>query len=238
MARLKMMSWSTDAARRQIPAAVRFPQRFHPQPEPELPALPVEEKITLSAPDLAMLLTEARAEAHAAAMSMKHDEQNARLQQVTENLTNALANLVSLAGHLETSAYSDGFRESALRLVTATRPADCRRTGRPVCTKPGIQPEQPPDREGWTMTQPANPALQKSLMDVPVRVDVVLGEVRMPMEELVAMSADDVVALERRTDEPVEIYVSDRLMARGRLVVADGQLGVTLSEIVDSREAA
>ena len=85
-----------------------------------MPALPVEEKITLSAPDLAMLLTEARAEAHAAAMSLKHDEQNARLQQVTENLTEALANLVSLAGHLETSAYSDGFRESALRLVTAT----------------------------------------------------------------------------------------------------------------------
>ena len=94
-----------------------FRSDFTPQPEPELPALPVEEKITLSAPDLAMLLTEARAEAHAAAMSMKYDEQNARLQQVTENLTDALANLVSLAGHLESSAYSDGFRESALRLV-------------------------------------------------------------------------------------------------------------------------
>jgi hypothetical protein len=94
-----------------------FRSDFAPQPEPELPALPVEEKITLSAPDLAMLLTEARAEAHAAAMSMKHDAQNARLQQVTENLTDALANLVSLAGHLESSAYSDGFRESALRLV-------------------------------------------------------------------------------------------------------------------------
>lgn len=95
-----------------------FRSDFTSQPEPEMPVFPVEEKITLSAPDLAMLLTEARAEAHAAAMSMKHDEQNARLQQVTENLTDALANLVSLAGHLESSAYSDGFRESALRLVT------------------------------------------------------------------------------------------------------------------------
>ena len=36
----------------------------------------------------------------------------------------------------------------------------------------------------------------------------------------------------------IDIYVSDRLMARGRLVVADGQLGVTLSEIVDERAAA
>lgn len=75
-------------------------------------------------------------------------------------------------------------------------------------------------------------------MDVPVRVDVVLGELRMPVEELMAMSPGEVVALERRTDEPVEIYVSDRLMARGRLVVADGQLGVTLEEIIDGKAAA
>ena len=86
--------------------------------------------------------------------------------------------------------------------------------------------------------KPANPALEKSLMDVPVRVDVVLGEVRMPIEELMALSPGEIVALERRTNEMIDIYVSDRLMARGRLVVADGQLGVTLSEIVDERAAA
>ena len=84
----------------------------------------------------------------------------------------------------------------------------------------------------------ANPALQKSLMDVPVRVDVVLGEVRMSVDELMALSPGEVVALERKTNEMIDIYVSDRLMARGHLVVADGQLGVTLSEIVDERSAA
>ena len=88
------------------------------------------------------------------------------------------------------------------------------------------------------MTAPANPALARTLMDVPVRVDVVLGEVRMPMEELMALSPGDVMALDRGTSEQVDIYVSDRLMARGRLVVADGELGVTLSEIVDERRAA
>ncbi|NBC21199.1 MAG: flagellar motor switch protein FliN [Alphaproteobacteria bacterium] len=88
------------------------------------------------------------------------------------------------------------------------------------------------------MTTPANPALARSLMDVPVRVDVVLGEVRMPMEELMALSPGEVLALDRGTREEVDIYVSDRLMARGRLVIADGELGVTLSEIVDERQAA
>lgn len=88
------------------------------------------------------------------------------------------------------------------------------------------------------MSQPANPALQKRLMDVPVRVDVVLGDVRMSVEDLMALSPGEIVALEREVTEDVDIYVSDRLMARGRLVVADGELGVTLSEIVDERMAA
>lgn len=88
------------------------------------------------------------------------------------------------------------------------------------------------------MSQAANPALQRTLMDVPVRVDVVLGEMRMSMEELMALSPGEVLALEREIRDEVDIYVSDRLMARGRLVVADGELGVTLSEIVDDRAAA
>ena len=88
------------------------------------------------------------------------------------------------------------------------------------------------------MSQPANPALAKSLMDVPVRVDVVLGEARMPIEELMGMAPSDVIALDRSIRDEVDIYVSDRLMARGKLVVADGELGVTLSEIIDEQVAA
>lgn len=83
-----------------------------------------------------------------------------------------------------------------------------------------------------------NRALEASLMDVPVQVDVVLGEARMPVEQLMAMSEGEILALDRETTDLVDIYVSDRLMARGRLVIADGELGVTLSEIVDERRAA
>ncbi|MEL7041380.1 MAG: FliM/FliN family flagellar motor switch protein [Pseudomonadota bacterium] len=82
-----------------------------------------------------------------------------------------------------------------------------------------------------------NRALENSLMDAPVKVDVVLGEARMPVEELMSLSEGEIVALENQTTDLVDIYVSDRLMARGRLVVADGQLGVTLSEIIDGRTA-
>ena len=81
-----------------------------------------------------------------------------------------------------------------------------------------------------------NRALENSLMDAPVRVDVVLGEARIPVEELTSLSEGEIVELENRTTDLGDIYVSDRLMARGRWGVADGQLGVTLSEIVDSRQ--
>jgi len=77
-----------------------------------------------------------------------------------------------------------------------------------------------------------------NLLDVPVRVDVILGEARIPIEKLSAMRGGEVVALERFINEPVDIYVSDQLLARGRLIVSNGQLGVKLSEILDEKQAA
>lgn len=88
------------------------------------------------------------------------------------------------------------------------------------------------------MTRPANPALARSLMDVPVQVDIVLGEARMSVDELLALTPGEVIALDTSAKDLVEIYVSDRLMARGRLVIADDQIGVSLVEIVDERIAA
>ncbi len=85
------------------------------------------------------------------------------------------------------------------------------------------------------MSEHSNPAFQKMLLDVPVRVEIVLGEVRMTMEELMALTPGEVLTLEKQTNEPVDIYVSGKLIARGKLVVADGELGVTLTEIVDAR---
>ncbi|MEM7767317.1 MAG: FliM/FliN family flagellar motor switch protein [Pseudomonadota bacterium] len=86
------------------------------------------------------------------------------------------------------------------------------------------------------MMTPANPALQRMMMDVPVQVDVVLGDVRMPVADLMALSAGDVVALDRALTDTVDLYVANTLTARGRLVLADGELGVTITEILDIRD--
>lgn len=91
----------------------------------------------------------------------------------------------------------------------------------------------PPRHSGATRSP-----MDTMLGAVPVSVDVVLGGLRLPIEELATLSPGEVLALDRETGEAIDIHVSGRLMARGRLVLVDGQLGVTLTEIVDAARAA
>jgi flagellar motor switch protein FliN/FliY len=72
----------------------------------------------------------------------------------------------------------------------------------------------------------------EAVHDVPVKVQAVLGRARMPIGDLLALSAGTVLELDRRVGEPVDIFVNDRLIARGEVVLIDNALGVTLTEIV------
>lgn len=68
--------------------------------------------------------------------------------------------------------------------------------------------------------------------NVQVTVAVQLGRVTMTVGELLKMGRGSVIMLERKVGEPVEVLVNGRPVARGELVLNDGQLGVTLIEIV------
>ncbi len=72
----------------------------------------------------------------------------------------------------------------------------------------------------------------EAIYDVPVKVQAVLGRARMPIGDLLQLKAGDVVELDRRVGEPVDIYVNNRLIARGEVVLIENELGVTLTEIV------
>ena len=72
----------------------------------------------------------------------------------------------------------------------------------------------------------------EAVHDVPVKVQAVLGRARMPVGELLQLGAGTVVELDRRVGEPVDIFVNDRMIARGEVVLIDNALGVTLTEIV------
>lgn len=72
----------------------------------------------------------------------------------------------------------------------------------------------------------------EAVHDVPVKVQAVLGRSRMPIGELLRLKTGMVVELDRRVGEPVDIFVNNRLIARGEVVMIDNSLGVTLTEIV------
>jgi len=72
----------------------------------------------------------------------------------------------------------------------------------------------------------------EAVFDVPVKVKAVLGGARVQVGELIQMRAGSVLELDRRVGEPVDVHVNGRLIARGELVLIDGLLGITLTEIV------
>jgi flagellar motor switch protein FliN/FliY len=72
----------------------------------------------------------------------------------------------------------------------------------------------------------------EAVFDVPVKVHAVLGRSRMEIDELMRLRSGDIVELDRRVGEPVDLFVNNRLIARGEVVLVDNSLGVTLTEIV------
>lgn len=75
-----------------------------------------------------------------------------------------------------------------------------------------------------------------SFEDVPVRVSAVLGKTRIDIAQLKALGPGAIIELDRKVGEPIDLYVNDRLIARGELVMVDGSLGVTMTEIVKEDE--
>lgn len=72
----------------------------------------------------------------------------------------------------------------------------------------------------------------EAVFDVPVRISVVLGRTRVPVSHLLKMDVGTVVELDRQVGEAVEIYVNERLVARGEIVLVENRLGVTMTEII------
>jgi len=91
--------------------------------------------------------------------------------------------------------------------------------------------------EGARAAAPSAEASARQLSavyDVPVTVTAVLGKAVMPIGQLLRLGRGAVVELDRKVGEPVEIYVNNRLVARGEVLLVDDHLGITMTEIVKS----
>ncbi len=71
-----------------------------------------------------------------------------------------------------------------------------------------------------------------AIYDIPVNVSAVLGRSTMQVSQLLKLGRGAVVELDRKVGEAIDIYVNNRLVARGEVVVVDERLGVTMTEII------
>lgn len=96
----------------------------------------------------------------------------------------------------------------------------------------GLEEMTAPERETQTLQGERTAADLEAVFDVPVRISVVLGRARIPVSSLLKMDVGSVVELDRQVGEAVEIYVNERLVARGEIVLVENRLGVTMTEII------
>jgi len=77
----------------------------------------------------------------------------------------------------------------------------------------------------------------EAVFDVPVQVSAVLGRSKMDVGELLKLGPGTVLELDRRVGEAIDIYVNNRLVARGEVVLVEDKLGVTMTEIIKAERA-
>ena len=77
-----------------------------------------------------------------------------------------------------------------------------------------------------------------AVYDVPVHIQAVLGRANMEVASLLRLARGSVIELDRKVGEAIDIYVNNRLVARGEVVVVDERLGVTMTEIIKDGDVA
>ena len=72
----------------------------------------------------------------------------------------------------------------------------------------------------------------EAVFDVPVNVSAVLGKAHMQVSDMLNLAKGTVIELDRKVGEAIDIYVNNRLVARGEVVVVEERLGITMTEII------
>jgi flagellar motor switch protein FliN/FliY len=97
------------------------------------------------------------------------------------------------------------------------------------------EPHVPEVREARTSA--ANVRELDAVYEIPVQVSAVLGKATMQVSQLLKLGRGAVVELDRKVGEAVDIYVNNRLVARGEVVIVDDRLGVTMTEMIKTERA-
>lgn len=96
------------------------------------------------------------------------------------------------------------------------------------------QPNLPAESRGGREPGDIGAATERlsAVYDIPVQLAAVLGRASMPVNQLLRLGRGAVVELDRKVGEPIDIYVNNRLVARGEVLIVDDHLGITMTEII------
>ncbi|PIR32698.1 MAG: flagellar motor switch protein FliN [Alphaproteobacteria bacterium CG11_big_fil_rev_8_21_14_0_20_44_7] len=72
----------------------------------------------------------------------------------------------------------------------------------------------------------------EAVYDIPVQISAVLGNAEMQVNNLLKLGRGAVIELDRKVGEPVDIFVNNRLIARGEVVIVEDKIGITMTEII------
>ena len=100
-----------------------------------------------------------------------------------------------------------------------------------------LQEMTDPNAENETFEHEVGEPMAKdveAIYDIPVQISAVLGRSTMQVSQLLKLGRGAVVELDRKVGEAIDIYVNNRLVARGEVVVVEDKLGVTMTEIIKS----
>ena len=92
-----------------------------------------------------------------------------------------------------------------------------------------------PDAASLQPARATTAADLRAVYDVPVQVSAVLGKATLQVSQLLKLGRGAIVELDRKVGEAIDIYINDRLVARGEVVVVEDRLGVTMTEIIKSK---
>ena len=77
----------------------------------------------------------------------------------------------------------------------------------------------------------------EAVFDVPVQVSAVLGRAKMDIGDLLRLGPGAVLELDRKVGEAIDIYINNRLVARGEVVLVEEKLGVTMTEMIKAERS-
>ena len=99
--------------------------------------------------------------------------------------------------------------------------------------------EEPPEKAKPEEAEriPTNARELGAVYEIPVQVSAVLGKANMQVSQLLKLGRGAVVELDRKVGEAIDIYVNNRLVARGEVVVVEDRLGVTMTEIIKTEHS-